>query len=183
MQDLIICTSSDKKFNEIEYELSSQFRCVRKDVHIIEIQGRAEEILSDKAKKAYNMIGKPILVDDVSFHFEAMGGFPGPYMKDFSSYMKAAEIAKLFQGTKGKAVCRLALILEDENMILAEGEVKGDIVIPKIPEGYGFEPFFIPEGADKTIVEMDVATKNSYSHRGKALEDLMKKIKKHLKHE
>ena len=64
-------------------------------------------------------------------------------------------------------------MLDEKNIICVEGKVQGTIVVPKIEKGYGFEPFFIPEGSQKTLVEMDVKEKNVFSHRGKAVAVLL----------
>ena len=41
-------------------------------------------------------------------------------------------------------------------------------------KGFGFDPIFIPYGADKTFGEMDVEEKNKYSHRGKSIDMLIR---------
>lgn len=54
-----------------------------------------------------------------------------------------------------------------------EGVTPGTIVSP--PRGkrdFGWDPVFQPEGFELTYAEMESDTKNSISHRGKALEKL-----------
>jgi len=174
---LFIVTSSSKKFNELSLELKDYFVCERKDINIVEIQGTPEEIILDKAKKAYKIIKNSILVDDVSFHLDVLGGFPGPYMKDFASALSAGEVANLFEGTCGTAVSRLILMFSEDEYIAVEGSVRGEIVKPAISKGYGFEPFLIPEGSKKTFSQMSVEEKNKYSHRGRAVRKLKDALK------
>ena len=58
-------------------------------------------------------------------------------------------------------------------MKIFEGKTPGQIVNP--PRGkrdFGWDPVFQPEGFDKTYAEMESETKNSISHRGRALAQL-----------
>ncbi|MDD3302911.1 MAG: non-canonical purine NTP pyrophosphatase [Candidatus Gracilibacteria bacterium] len=41
------------------------------------------EIVEHKVKQAYNLIKKPVVVEDVSLEFEALGGLPGPFIRFF----------------------------------------------------------------------------------------------------
>jgi XTP/dITP diphosphohydrolase len=50
------------------------------------------------------------------------------------------------------------------------GECKGKIIdAPQGKNGFGYDPIFVPFGYDKSFAELDNITKNSISHRGKAL--------------
>src|ERR1035437_9937513 len=47
---------------------------------IDEIQGEDPElIVKDKARRAYEKLGKPVVVSDDSWNIPALNGFPGPY--------------------------------------------------------------------------------------------------------
>ncbi len=43
----------------------------------------ATELVTHKVKQAYEQICKPVLVEDVSFVYEAWGELPGPFVKYF----------------------------------------------------------------------------------------------------
>ncbi len=58
---------------------------VRHDINITEIQGSPEEIILDKCKKAFEIIEKTVLVEDVSLFFMSWNGLHGPYVKYFSN--------------------------------------------------------------------------------------------------
>jgi XTP/dITP diphosphohydrolase len=66
----------------------------------------------------------------------------------------------------------IALILKRKEFLF-EGIVKGTITYSKRGrEGFGYDPVFIPEGKNCTFAEMDLAEKNTVSHRARAFEKL-----------
>lgn len=76
-------------------------------------------------------------------------------------------------------VCTLALLIEGI-LIEATGTLEGTIADgPRGAQGFGYDPLFIPKGASKTLAEMNSSEKNAISHRAKALQDLMAKVKQH----
>ena len=48
-----------------------------------EIQGTSEEVAISKAREAFKIVQKPVIVEDVSLFFTALNGLPGPYIKHF----------------------------------------------------------------------------------------------------
>ena len=55
------------------------------------------------------------------------------------------------------------------------GEVKGKIVWPpKGKNGFGYDPFFIPDGYEETFAEMEHSDKIFIDHRSIALKKLVK---------
>ncbi|VDN16636.1 unnamed protein product [Dibothriocephalus latus] len=55
---------------------------------------------------------------------------------------------------------------------LFQGVTRGRIVAPQGSSGFGWDPCFLPEGQQSTYAEMDKATKNTISHRFKAVQAL-----------
>ena len=66
---------------------------------------------------------------------------------------------------------------EDPTPIICQGTWEGSILTaPQGENGFGYDPvFFVPE-QDCSSAELDAATKNSLSHRGKALQQLVKRL-------
>lgn len=63
---------------------------------ITEIQAEDGEIIArDKADKAYKQAGKPVLVNDDSWTFPGLNGFPGPYMKSMNHWLTAEDFLRL----------------------------------------------------------------------------------------
>ena len=47
---------------------------------------------------------------------------------------------------------------------------------PRGTRGFGYDPFFLPEGEKRTAAELSDEEKNAISHRGRALMALLNKI-------
>ena len=58
---------------------------------------------------------------------------------------------------------------------LFEGIVEGEILRQKSGcEGFGYDPVFAPEGRGVSFAEMPAHEKNAISHRGRAIEALVR---------
>ncbi|GFO04719.1 inosine triphosphate pyrophosphatase [Plakobranchus ocellatus] len=58
---------------------------------------------------------------------------------------------------------------EDREVHIFDGRCPGKIVEPRGSTNFGWDPVFQPDGHDKTYAEMAAHTKNSISHRSKAI--------------
>ena len=70
--------------------------------------------------------------------------------------------------------CVISLIIKGKEYLF-EGRVDGQI----LPErhgssGFGYDPVFLPDGFTQSFAEMDAETKNSISHRGRAVQKLVR---------
>jgi XTP/dITP diphosphohydrolase len=70
--------------------------------------------------------------------------------------------------------CVLAVARDGEVLHTAEGAVEGVILEALRGQGgFGYDPlFYLPE-LERTMAEIDLATKNTLSHRGRALAALL----------
>ena len=67
----------------------------------------------------------------------------------------------------------IALILDGKEYLF-EGEVQGVITeVLSGTAGFGYDPIFMPVGYEITFAEMDAELKNSMSHRGRAVRELL----------
>ena len=106
----------------------------------------------------------------------------------------AANRAKALQELKGetdrgaqfRTVITLILVEREKTALLKEkrtiqvsGIVRGRIAEEEYGQGgFGYDPVFIPEGYDKTFGELPAEIKNSISHRSRALQALVKTLKR-----
>ncbi len=178
-EKIIIVTGNPLKFQELSNALDEFFDCEQGRVEGHEIQGTPEEILQYKLERAFEKFQQPVLVDDTSVHFEELNWFPGPYMRDFLTAMSPYEMGKKFKGGRIKAVSRIGLMKNKDEVIIAEGVVHGTVVDPQpIDPGIReFDLFMQADGTDKPMIDFTPEEKNKFSHRGNAVRDLISKLK------
>lgn len=138
-----------------------------------------------KARTAAQAAQAPALADDSGLCVAALGGRPGihsaryaegPQGKDFPRAMEKLH-NELGSTTDRSAyfACVLALAWPDGHMETIEGRVDGQIIWPpRGTGGHGYDPAFVPNGHQQTFAEMDEAQKNAISHRGVAVQKLIR---------
>jgi XTP/dITP diphosphohydrolase len=73
--------------------------------------------------------------------------------------------------------CVLALARDGEVMATAEGTVEGRILaVPQGVAGFGYDPIFLIPELNRTMAELEPATRLRFSHRGRALRALLERL-------
>ena len=180
---LFIVTGSKFKFGDLASKLGDFFDCEQKTWDEHEIQGDPEEIIRHKAQRAYEVFKHPVLVDDVSVNIDALNGFPGPYMKDFWKCFTPYEMGHKFAGSRISSTCFLGLCRGPEDTVIAHGTFSGVIVPPKDEDHKGreFELFVKLDGMDKIMLESSPKDYEEFSHRGRAMKNLLEILEKEKK--
>ena len=141
-----------------------------------------------KARHASLHSGLPALADDSGICVEALGGAPGVQSARYAGEPKSDAnnndklIAALANETNRRAhyTCVMVYVRhpDDPEPVIAEGRWFGEIIdTPRGEGGFGYDPYFLVPEFGKTGAELDADTKNSISHRGKALRDLVDQLK------
>jgi len=130
-----------------------------KKLDIEEIQSLdLEKIVTQKAKDAYEIIKSPVLVEDASLKYNALGNLPGPLIKWFFEELGNKGLCRLLNhyNKDRSAVAEIAFCLYDgEVNKIFRSNVEGRISAhPRGEGGFGWDPIFIPEGYDKTWAEL-----------------------------
>lgn len=91
MSKLLFATGNQRKIQEANQTLAPYGLTVEPiRVAIDEIQHQdPAEITKAKARAAYAVTGRPVVVSDTSWEIPALGGFPGGYMKDIGDWWQA----------------------------------------------------------------------------------------------
>lgn len=170
---ILFITGNPHKLKEAR-KILTDFEVDNKEVDLDEIQGTTSEIVEKKAKLAYEMFKCPLIVEDVSLEFDGLNGLPGPYIKDFLDKLGKeglVQILEPFENKSAKAICTIGYI-DDNELTLISGEVKGEIVEVRGESEFGWDPIFLPDGRNETYAEMNDKLKNSISHRKMAFDRL-----------
>lgn len=184
--ELVFATNNQHKLKELQAILGDKIRLLSlKDIgcfeEIPEEQPSLEGNARQKALYVFEKYGYPCFADDTGLEIYALNGDPGVYSARFAGPEKDANsnmekvLGRLEKINNRKARFRtvIALITGDQEELF-EGIVEGEIITEKRGDsGFGYDPIFLPDGFDKTFAEMELADKNTISHRGRAVQKLI----------
>ncbi|MGD1147349.1 MAG: non-canonical purine NTP pyrophosphatase [Thermoanaerobaculaceae bacterium] len=176
---LAFVTSSPHKHREAEAILA--LRLDRAVLDLPEPQGLDVVVIArDKARAAYGLLGRPVLVEDTSLELQALGGFPGPLVRWLLEAAGPAAIPRMLDGLhdrSARARCA-AVVFDGTREWFGVGEVAGAIVSePRGQGGFGWDVVFAPDWAGgRTYAELPPDEKNARSHRRLALEALRRQL-------
>ena len=137
----------------------------------------------EKARAYAAWSGLAAVADDSGLEVDALGGAPGVRSARYAGQGAGdqanldkllAELAGVPPERRG-ARFRCAAVLVDRELgeWSAEGVWEGRLLeAPRGTGGFGYDPVFVPDGWDRTSAEVDQATKDAASHRGKAFRAL-----------
>jgi XTP/dITP diphosphohydrolase len=138
--------------------------------------------------------GKLVLADDSGLEVDALSGAPGVRSARFAADSGLIDSPDandntdvwnnmvLLQRLAGIPVprrtaryrCVLVAARDGQPLHSAEGSVDGVILeAPRGTGGFGYDPLFLLPTLDRTMAEIDLETKLSLSHRGRAFEALL----------
>jgi len=171
---LIYVTSNPEKARQLGQYLD--FPVIHKNIDLIEIQSLdLATIIEQKAKEAYKQVLSPVLVEDTSLRFLALGKLPGPLIKWFLAELSTSGLCGLLDGyTERAAVAEVQFGLYDGQAFQAfAGAREGSIApTPRGRNGFGWDSIFIPNGYHKTWGEMTDSESQETSMRKIALKKL-----------
>jgi XTP/dITP diphosphohydrolase len=141
-----------------------------------------------KARHASAASGLPALADDSGICAHALNGQPGVLSARFAGEQgdDAANNRKLIQDLKDKVdrgahyVCALVFVnsANDPEPIIVQTRWYGQIVDKAAgSNGFGYDPYFFLPDQKCTAAELEPEKKNSISHRGLALRELITQLK------
>lgn len=184
-RQLVLASGNAKKITELQSMLGDRVEVLPQSRFVAE---EAEETgltfvenALIKARHAARASGLPALADDSGLAVDALGGAPGIYSARYAGGEgDQANNAKLLEALRdvpeAQRTARFISVLvllrhaEDPTPIICEGVWEGRILqAPRGENGFGYDPlFWVPE-CECASAELDAATKNRLSHRGRAM--------------
>ncbi len=134
-----------------------------------------DEVITHKAKQAYEILKTPVLVDDVSLQINALGKLPGTFIKFFIEELGREGLCQLIQPYKDKsALATVALGYYDgEKLKIIKTQITGRILDkPRGDKGYGWDALVLLDDFNKTYGEMETEELDKASIRNKAVQQL-----------
>lgn len=182
--EIVFATHNQHKTEEVRAILGADYRILNlPELGCPDIPETADTLKGNALQKAQYVAdhyGRNCFADDTGLEVLALDGRPGVYSARYAgegcSYQdNVLKLLGEMQGVADRRACFktvVALILNGKTYFF-EGRVDG-IILPEQrgTDGFGYDPVFLPDGYDQTFAEMSPATKNSISHRGRAIQQL-----------
>ncbi len=136
-----------------------------------------------KARHASEITGLPAIADDSGICVDALKGQPGVHSarlagKPTDDEKNNAKLLELLKDKKDRTAhytCVLTAIrgVDDPEPLVAVGRWYGTVSDQRAGErGFGYDPYFVPEGFTKHAAELTAKEKNKVSHRGRAMKEM-----------
>lgn len=156
-------------------------------VPVDEIQAdRLEDVARAKAEALRSRVRPPYFVEDAGLFVDALKGFPGVYSAYAYRTLGWQGLLRLLgtRRNRGAEFCAVvALVLNDAPPRLFRGAVRGRLTEGgRGAHGFGFDPIFVPAGHRRTFAELEPDQKTRLSHRGRALAQLGRALKRQARH-
>ncbi|MEW8324738.1 MAG: RdgB/HAM1 family non-canonical purine NTP pyrophosphatase [Candidatus Thiodiazotropha taylori] len=191
---IVLASNNAGKVREINQLLASEQITVvaQKDFNIpdaIEDGLSFVENAIKKARHASSLSGLPAIADDSGIEVDALNGAPGIYSARFAGPGASDEenlqklLSRMEEVPEAKRTARFQCLMvymrhsEDPTPIICQGSWEGRILFePQGDNGFGYDPIFYVPTHDCSSAQLAPETKNSLSHRGKALKALMQSL-------
>ncbi|MCG8670434.1 MAG: XTP/dITP diphosphatase [Pseudomonadales bacterium] len=198
MIELVVATGNKGKLKEINEILSPLGYLVKGqgEFNVVEAEETGLTFVENailKARSTSEQTGKAALADDSGLEVDALLGEPGIYSARYSGANATDSLnnEKLLNALKDvpdeKRTARFQCVMvylrhaKDPTPLICQGTWEGVIGHqPQGDNGFGYDPlFFVPE-KQCMAAELTPEVKNTLSHRGQALQQLLTQLKSRL---
>jgi XTP/dITP diphosphohydrolase len=191
MKDIVLASSNSGKVREINQLLTGLGLQVRpqSEYGVIDAEETGLTFVENailKARNAAQHTGLPAIADDSGLEVDALAGAPGIYSARFAGEGASdqANIEKLLAELEGvpaeQRTARFQCLMvfmrhaNDPTPLICQGTWEGVILFAAHGDnGFGYDPVFHVPTHDCSSAELPAETKNSLSHRGQALRQLV----------
>lgn len=181
---IVFATNNLHKLKEVRHILEGYEVVSLKDMNIIvdpEENGLTyEENALIKAREIAKHTNLPVLADDSGLEIDELPDELGLHTARFHNELKQIDrnklVLKMMEGKKNRSsrfVCSAALLIDGKEYIYTykcEGTITFEI---EGEDGFGYDPIFLPNDANKSFGLLSEEEKNKISHRGVAMRKLI----------
>lgn len=198
MDKLVLATGNAGKVRELADMLKDTGVTIipQTELKVVEAEETGLSFIENailKARNAAAQTGLPAIADDSGLAVDALGGAPGIYSARFAERAGTgqgdadnnAHLLKILADTPDEQrgasfYCVMAFVAhaDDPVPVIAEGIWPGRILrAPQGENGFGYDPLFLVPEKGCSSAELEKSVKNSISHRGRALQQLLSTLR------
>lgn len=183
---IVFATNNINKLKEVQALIPNHIKLLSlKDIKCLEdipeTQNTIEGNAIQKVKYIKENYGYDCFADDTGLEVESLNGEPGVHSARYAGSQRDDNdnIEKLLFELRAKtnrtAQFKTVIALHlNKNLETFTGICKGEITHTNHgSKGFGYDPVFRPNGYKETFAEMELSQKNTISHRGKAISQLV----------
>ena len=139
--------------------------------------------------------GEVVIADDSGLEVDALGGAPGVRSARYADDLTFVGDGSVDErnnaclmdalrdvpagGRRGRYRCALVAARDGVVLAVGVGAVEGRVLeAGRGSGGFGYDPYFVPAGEVESMAELDAVRRMGLSHRGRALGDLLMKLKR-----
>lgn len=136
-------------------------------------------IVKEKAKAVYEVLWRPVIVEDTGLFIKSLSGFPWPFVKYTLEQIGNKWILKLMEWISDRTILAVTwvCVYDWKKYISWYGEIEWVVTNQERKwewKVFWYDPIFQPVGSEKTFAEMSWEEKNKISMRKLAFEDFIK---------
>lgn len=194
MSKIVLASGNPGKVREINALLQSHgFEVVsQNEFNVPEVIEDGLTFIENAIKKARNACkhtGLPAIADDSGIEVDALHKAPGIYsaryagedaddVKNNSKLLEALrDVPETDRTARYQCVMVYMLSEDDPTPIITQGSLEGRILTSPLGDGgFGYDPLFWLEDKNCSAAQLSLQEKNRISHRGLALQALVKKL-------
>ena len=194
MEKVVLATGNKKKVEELNALLADLNYIVvpQSEFNVESVPETGTTFVENaiiKARHAAHITGLPAIADDSGIEVDTLLGRPGVYSARYAGEDASDQdnLEKLLEEMNGvppvlrtaRYWCVLVYMrhADDPTPIICQASWEGSLATePSGENGFGYDPIFNVPDLDCTAAELEPATKNRLSHRGKALAQLAKAL-------
>jgi XTP/dITP diphosphohydrolase len=187
MRKLVVATGNPGKLREIQQYLTGFDWELQLKPDDLDIEETGDTFIANaclKASQVARAVGEWAIADDSGLEVEALGGAPGIYSARYGKTDRE-RIERLLkelgdsENRQAQFVCAVAIARRDGSIAaLVEGTCPGEILHePLGTGGFGYDPIFYVPQQQQTFAQMQPEVKQKLSHRGRAFEKLLSKLR------